>query len=147
MQGFANGANFELDWPAVKHLPCGVKTPTTMPTTVRRATRRKFLLGLGAALAAPALARLSFQPLRAQEAGLAADGRTNDLPTLQKMLADIERKGQGTIKLPPGRILLSPAGKGSALVLPAKTRLEGSGVDQTTLVMADGAGAGHVINA
>ena len=109
-------------------------------------TRRRFAVGLGAALAAPAVLRVSLKNLYAQDFGLKADGQTNDLPVLRSMLAEAERKGRGTIQLPAGQILLQPGEKGGGLNLPANVRIEGAGVDKTTLFMGDGAG-GHVINA
>ena len=112
----------------------------------RPVTRRQFIIGAGATLAAPAVVQFSLKNLYAQDFGLKADGQTNDLPALRTMLAEAERKGRGTIQLPAGRILLEPNGKESALLLPANVELEGAGADRTTLVMADGV-AGHVINA
>jgi hypothetical protein len=112
----------------------------------RPVTRRRFIIGAGATLAAPAVVRFSLKNLYAQDFGLKADGQTNDLPALRTMLAEAERKGRGTIQLPAGRILLEPNGKESALLLPANVELEGAGADKTTLFMADGV-AGHVINA
>jgi hypothetical protein len=103
-------------------------------------------VGVAATVAAPAVLRLVVGRLHAEDFGVAADGLTNDLPALRRMLAEAERKGRGTIKLPPGRILLQAPGKSGGLLLPANVRLEGAGKDKTTLFMAGGV-AGHVINA
>jgi hypothetical protein len=76
----------------------------------------------------------------------AADEARNDLPSIERLLADAERRGRGTVKLPAGRYLLDPGSRRTALTLPANVRIEGAGRDQTILVMAPGA-RGHVINA
>lgn len=115
-----------------------------MPTALLM-TRRSFLFGAAAALAAPALARAAVL-LDPRQFEVIGDGQSNDLPGLRKMLSTIESSGGGTITLPKGRFLLVPDTKGAALTLPANTHIEGSGVDDTILVMAPGSGT-HVINA
>jgi hypothetical protein len=80
------------------------------------------------------------------EGNLAGDGKTNDLPGIERLLAEAESRGRGTIRLPAGRFLLDPGSRQTALRFPANVRLEGAGRDQTTLIMAPGA-QGHVINA
>lgn len=106
----------------------------------RALPRRRVLAGLVAAVASPAVLGFPLRLLHAQDFGAIGDGRTNATPALQKMLAAAEAKGKGTIKLPAGRFRL-----GGGLTLPANVRLEGAGIDRTTLVMGDGQG-GHVLN-
>jgi len=109
-------------------------------------TRRAFVKGVAATIAAPAVLRFGTGPSRAQTFGLVGDGKANDLPALRQMLAEAERRGKGVISLPAGRFRLEPEDKKPAVVLPANVRLQGAGRDQTTLVMADGA-FGHVVSA
>lgn len=108
-------------------------------------SRRNVLIGLGAAVAAPALLRFQMRLLHAEELGLPMDGQSNALPSLKRMLSAAEARGKGTVRLPEGRFVLAPSEKGAAITMPANVRLEGAGMDKTFLVMADGAD-GHVIN-
>jgi len=77
---------------------------------------------------------------------LAGDGVKNDLPEIERLLAQVEARGRGTVKLPVGRFLLNSGSRQTAITLPANVHLEGAGRDRTTLIMAPGT-QGHVINA
>ena len=103
-------------------------------------SRRSVLAGLVAVAASPAVLAFPSRSLFAQDFGVVGDGRTDATPVLQRMLKAAEARGKGTIKLPAGRFRLE-----KALVLPANVRLEGEGIDRTTLFMADGK-AGHVVS-
>src|SRR3569623_1288423 len=106
-------------------------------------SRRKALIGLGATATVFGLP-IGLLPTEAK--ALAGDGMANDLPAIRSMLAEAEKRGRGTVKLPPGRFLLAPTDGKPAIVVPANVRIEGSGVGNTELVMGDGL-HGHVISA
>lgn len=103
-------------------------------------SRRSLLAGFVAAVASPAVLGFPLRLLHAQDFGVIGDGHTNATPALQQMLKAAEAKGKGTIKLPAGRFLLN-----GTLVLPANVRLEGEGIDRTTLFFGDGY-PGHVVS-
>ena len=108
-------------------------------------SRRTILQGIAASammVAAPGVLRS--QTLRADR--LSGDGSTNDLPILEGLIKEAERRGKGTIELPPGRFLLVPPNRRSAIILPANVNLRGAGGDRTVLLMAPGI-TGHVVNA
>lgn len=103
-------------------------------------SRRNLLAGVVAAVASPAVLGFPLRLLLAQDYGVIGDGRTNATPALEQMLKAAEEKGKGTIKLPAGRFRLE-----KTLVLPANVRLEGDGIDRTTLFLGDGR-PGHVVS-
>lgn len=107
--------------------------------------RRGLLKRLGATVLASTLIQLPVRQVKAQDFGLPRDGTSNALPALKKMLAEAESRGKGTVRLPAGRFLIVPDSQGAAIILPANIRLEGEGIDATTLVAADGT-AGNIIN-
>lgn len=111
---------------------------------LREISRRDALLVLATVSVAPILGRIAQASDKANPEP--ANEVSNSLPNIEKMIADAERRGGGTVKLPAGRYLLDPGNRTTALTLPANVRLEGAGRDQTTLLMAAGA-RGHVINA
>lgn len=108
--------------------------------------RRVLFLGLGATIVAASLVRPPIREPRAQNLDLPSDGKGNALPGLKKLLDEAERRGKGVVSLPPGRFLIATESESGAIRLPANVRLEGAGMDKTTIIAADGA-KGSVINA
>ena len=129
-------------------MPTGADVPNSFigaPTGSRGWSRRHALLAIATVCVSSLLPRWC-RSADALVGTLAGDGVKNDLPEIERLLAEIETRGRGTVKLPVGRFLLDPGSRQTAITLPANVHLEGSGRDHTTLIMAPET-QGHVINA